>query len=299
MSGIHRCRIALAAAFLGLLTGCDTLNLAFLTGNGRVKSDGDSPTRPTRYSFRLGQYAFFSDFELKRDEPLFQELGGLRDQVARELHLVPADTLIQVYIFREKERYQRFMRARYPGLPERRAFFVAQPHSVGSGEDLLVFTSWSPRIRQDLRHELTHALLHTVLKDVPLWLDEGIAEYFELPPAARGVNAAHVKNLARADHRPNLSRLEQLSAVGEMHPAEYQEAWAWVYLMLHGAPEGREVLLGYLQELRTNPNPGPMSPRLAAAVPSSEEALKMLMARLDGDRGALPALRAREDHRMK
>ena len=40
-------------------------------------------------------------------------------------------------------------------------------------------------LRTDLRHELTHALLHGVLKDVPLWLDEGLAGFFELPPDAR------------------------------------------------------------------------------------------------------------------
>ena len=56
-----------------------------------------------------------------------------------------------------------------------------QPRRFGGEEDLLVYTYWGDRIQQDLRHELTHALLHSVLKDVPLWLDEGLAEYFEMP----------------------------------------------------------------------------------------------------------------------
>ena len=37
----------------------------------------------------------------------------------------------------------------------------------------------------DLRHECTHALLHARLPMVPLWLDEGLAKYFEVPAEQR------------------------------------------------------------------------------------------------------------------
>src|SRR5438445_5221604 len=107
------------------------------------------------------------------------------------------------------------MCARAPDLPKRRAFFVAQP-SVGASEDLLVYTYWGDRIQQDLRHELTHALLHSVLKDVPLWLDEGLAEFFEVPASTDGVNSQHLEQLRRGDPRPNLARLEQLSEVQQI-----------------------------------------------------------------------------------
>ena len=55
----------------------------------------------------------------------------------------------------------------------------------------MVYTYWGNRIQQDLRHELTHAILHSVLKDVPLWLDEGLAEYFEVPHGWKGVNPSN------------------------------------------------------------------------------------------------------------
>jgi hypothetical protein len=156
------------------------------------------------------------------------------------------------------------MQARYPELPKRRAFFVAQPRSVGGGEDLLVYTFWGERIREDLRHELTHALLHSILKDVPLWLDEGLAEYFELPPESHGVNQGHLEQLRaqeRDSFKASLMRLEELGQVQQMAPAEYREAWAWVHLMLRDKPEAKAVLTAYLQQLRTNPNPGPLRPR--------------------------------------
>ena len=124
--------------------------------------------------------------------------------------------------------------------------------------------------------EENHALLHSVLRDVPLWLDEGLAEYFELQPERQGINAQHLDHLRHNPNgpfQPNLARLEALEQVKQMTPAEYREAWAWVHLMLRSRPEGRSVLLGYLHQLRTNPNPGPVQPRLAAVYPALEETL--------------------------
>jgi hypothetical protein len=63
--------------------------------------------------------------------------------------------------------------------------------------------------------------------------------------------------------------------------AEYREAWAWVHLLLHGKPEGRKVLLTYLQELRETQNPGPLGPRLAAVYPDPAAALLQHLERLD------------------
>lgn len=232
-----------------------------------------APAWPGKNSIRVSQYVFFADFELNRDDPLFAELADMREQVVRDLQLPTADSAIQVYLFEDRERYERFMQARYPDLPRRRAFFVAQPRTVGGADELLVFTFWGDKVRQDLRHELTHALLHSVLKDVPLWLDEGIAEFFELPPEADGVNAAHLDELRKIPFAPDLPRLEQMTQVSQMTPAEYREAWAWVHLMLRGSPAARSALLAYLQQLRTTPNPGPLNARLATSIPQPGEAL--------------------------
>src|SRR5947199_3220316 len=112
------------------------------------------------------------------------------------------------------------MRTRYPDLPKRRAFFVAQPRTVGGTDDLLVYTFWGDRVRQDLRHELTHALLHCVLKDVPLWLDEGLAEYFEVPPGTDGVNPQHLDLVRKGPFAPGLARLEHRHHAAARGPRE-------------------------------------------------------------------------------
>lgn len=233
-----------------------------------------APALPGQQSVRVSQFVFLADFELNAEQPIFTELSNLREQVVRDLQLPTATVPIQVYLFPDRDKYERFMKHRYPDLPRRRAFFVAQPRTVGGSDELMVYTFWGDRIRQDLRHELTHAILHSVLKDVPLWLDEGLAEYYELPPEADGVNRQHLTQLLDGTFKPDLARLESLTEVRQMTPVEYREAWAWVHLMLRGSPPGRAVLLAYLKQLRTTAHPGPLTPRLSPAVPELSESLQ-------------------------
>jgi Protein of unknown function (DUF1570) len=275
-----------AAAF----AGCSSLQLNPLAG-ARMEPETIAGS-PAKHSFRVSQFAFYSDFEVQRNAPLFRELAALREQVFKELLLPPSNTLVQVYLFEDKDRYEKFMQLKYPNLPKRRAFFVAQPRRLGGAEDLIVYTYWGDRIQQDLRHELTHALLHSVLKDVPLWLDEGLAEYFEMPTAWQGVNYQHLETLRRGPGGPvslDLDRLEQLSEVQQMAPAEYREAWAWTHLMLRSTPQAKQVLIGYLQELRSNSRPGPLKPRLEKAFLSLDDALQRHLAELELNRSKTAA----------
>lgn len=297
----------LGALALALGVGCHPLGF-LRTNKERVP---ETPTRekpergpekaklPSRYEVRVAPVLFFTDFKVHSDLPMFAELAKMRDRIQAELKLPPTTETIRVYLFETEQAYKRYLRQKYPELYklDRRAFFVAERRGMGMGEDLLVFTYDSKRLVQDLRHELTHALLHGVIREVPQWLDEGLAEYFELPPGKENVNAEHVERL-RADLlnrkvRLSLSRLERLQEVHQMHPAEYRESWAWVYLMLRGGkPEAKQVLLQYLHQLRVGKHPGDLAPRLEKVFNSPEEALTALLARLDAD-----LARARADAR--
>ncbi|MCC6418286.1 MAG: DUF1570 domain-containing protein [Gemmataceae bacterium] len=307
-SAFRLCRLLPCAGLLAL-AGCHALRLAQV---GPDRPEKEKPTvaqapvpPPTpapapppavrKAEFRVSpQFVFLHDFEINRNLPLFRELAELREQVYRELQLPPSNTLIYVHLFRDQKAYEQFMQARHPDLPKRRAFFIAQERALGGGEELLVYTSWGERIHQDLRHELTHALLHSVLKDVPIWLDEGLAEYFEMPPGWRGVNYQHLTQLLRSPagpFTPNLARLEKLTRVEQMTLAEYRESWGWVHLMLHGEPAARQALIGYVRELRTNARPGPLRPRLAAVYRSPDRALHRHLAQIDAARPSATAQR--------
>lgn len=299
--------VSLVLPLSGLVVGCEALNILRPRDRGAERIDrpptastsATTAALPGQYTLRVAPYVFLSDFKISREQPLFQELAILRDQVYKELLLPPGTATVQVYLFEDRDRYERYMKERYPELPSRRAFFVAQPRSIGGAEDLLVYTYWGKRIRQDLRHELTHALLHSVIRDVPLWLDEGLAEYFELPPEQRGTNDAHVETLHRGlvsgATKLNLARLEALKQVDDMSPAEYREAWAWVHLMLHSSPEARTALLSYLQQLRGSRHPGPLGVKLARVFDDPEKALTSHLAALETDQARSRARLGRLD----
>lgn len=278
------CRNTLLLGIVCLASvGCQGFNLFGPFQNrpvdGAVTKDDKANTtqgKPGKYNLRIAPYVFLSDYELNKDQALFKELAGLRDQVCKELNLSPSERPVLVHLFEDKERYESFMQMRYPELPKRRAFFIAQPRPMG-GEDLLVFTYRSDRIQQDLRHELTHALLHSVLTSVPLWLDEGLAEYFELPQRNVGVNDSHLTHIRRSTteaFRPDLARLESLKKVTDMSPAEYRESWAWAHYFLRGNKQAKGVLLAYLQQLKTNPQPGLLRQKLTQVVAAPEDALR-------------------------
>jgi hypothetical protein len=275
-----------AAGVLGLTAGgCETLkNGGHFTAPAHdpaaLAQAQSAPKRPGKHWVRVSQYVFHADSKLDAADPLFRELEALPEQIQTELNLPPGETLVQVFLFDSQEGYEAYMQARYPRLPNRRAYFIAEPRA-GGGDDLLVFTWLGDNLRTDLRHELTHATLHGVLKGVPLWLDEGLASFYELPPAADGMNAGHLDALRRGPFQPDLARLEKLGQVRQMEKPEYREAWAWVHLMLRGRPEARQVLLDHVQQLRTTANPGPLLPKLKDALADPNQVLAEHLTRAD------------------
>lgn len=215
---------------------------------------------PRRAVLKSPGWEIRSDVKISKQSDLSEQLDELRTRVSRTLDLPPTDRDVVVYLFEDEERYSTYMTANYPDLPARRAFFI------GSPGELAVYAFWGDRTAEDLRHECTHGILHAALGEVPLWLDEGLAEYFEVDPNdPNHINKEHAQKLALAildGWRPDLDRLSTLETVGEMQRADYQEAWAWVHFLLHESPTGRDILLDTLHGLRSRDE----QPSLAEAV---------------------------------
>lgn len=274
-----------AVAWFGFaIAGCESFRQSTPPTNTPEPVADKSTTaqgkRPAKHWLRVGQYVFYSDSPLDQNDPLFRELGELPEQIQTELRLPPGESLIQVFLFDTQEKYHAFLKSRYPKFPNRPAYFVAEPR-IGSPDELLVFTWMSDNLRMDLRHELTHATLHSVLKGVPLWLDEGLAGFFELPTNHNGINTSHLEVLRRGPFQPDLGRLEKLGQVSQMERPEYREAWAWVHLMLRGDAAARPVLLDYVQQLRTTATPSPLLPKLRDVLPDPNQALAEHLTKTD------------------
>jgi hypothetical protein len=223
---------------------------------------------PKRLAMENEHVLVRSDVKLPKDHPLLRDLDNLRDEIADTLNLPVQKQPVTVYLFSDELSYAKYIQARYPLLPPRRAYFV------GTSKELAVYTFWGDKIQEDLRHEYTHGVLHASLQDVPLWLDEGLAEYFEVTTRPTGLNREYATRLAISlaqGWHPNLDRLEALEQVPDMQKADYQESWAWVHFLLHHSDESRAVLAGYLHELRTTSKPEPLSTKLRAAIPTADD----------------------------
>jgi hypothetical protein len=233
---------------------------------------GPEATRlPSQHTVRRGMLQIRSDSQISDDDPRIVELNELRDEVRERLQLPEQRQPVTVYLFRDETRYTKFMQARYPNLPPRRAFFIGTP------SELAVYAYWGDQVREDLRHEYTHGLLHSSLHQVPLWLDEGLAEYFEVQSDSPDrINRDHVEGLSEMlvhGWRPDLVRLERLDDVNEMQRADYQEAWAWIHFLMNESDASRQVLLSYLAELQSPASPPVFAKRLAIEMPRASDRL--------------------------
>jgi hypothetical protein len=206
---------------------------------------------PDRYDLPLDQLVVHSNFELPSHQRLLQELNSERIDICTKLGLPVSDEKIHVYLFKDSDQFYDFIRQKYPNFPDRRAFFVE------SDTKLAVYAFWGDRVAEDLRHEVCHGYLHSVVQGLPLWLDEGLAEYFEVPRGTHGVNPPHIEELsalAKQGWRPDIRRLEAFRSPAEMTETDYAESWAWMHWLLENDNAHQAVLQEYLAELRRSNN---------------------------------------------
>jgi hypothetical protein len=256
--------LPLSSLALTAVIGCATVGVpasSIWRSAGLPTVDSRDADLPDRTEIAAGQLVIHADFQLAAQHRLVRELESLRVDVSQELGLPVSDEPVHLYLFATSERYDAFAARRFPGFPSRRAFFVETDTSLS------VFAAWQDRIAEDLRHETTHGYVHAVAPGVPLWLDEGIAEYFELPRSSGGVHRDHVDHLhariLEGTWRADLIRLESLRSAATLSQDDYAESWAWVHWMLATTDAKRRMLQAYLADIRFDPPAAvPLSVRL-------------------------------------
>ncbi len=234
-----------------------------LAGCATLGGDQGKPLVPSKPIAYTGPFAIYANQPIAADAPALRALRELETDVAASLGVRAPEnvTPVEVYILSDRESFAHFLQIHYPELPTRRAFFLAQ------GSRRVVYAFENDRLPEDLRHEAAHALLHLAVGDLPLWLDEGLAEYFENPQSRQGLNPEHLARLpddTKAGWRPDLERLEGLKTVRAMSPRDYRESWAWVHYLLNDKPQAKTALLSYLNDLRKSSETPPLSARLAS-----------------------------------
>lgn len=226
-------------------------------------------------------YQTVGRFEVRSEVPIRQSqaisefvllLPSLERGITSSLNIRSNNKPIVINVFQSQQNYQKFVAQRAQEGRGRRALFVeAETH--GS-----VYVYLHEDVLTDLRHETTHAILHSSLPFIPLWLDEGLAEYFEVAREHRASGNPHLRR-AKLDARlilawhPNLTQLERIQNLSAMTTVNYRESWAWVHFLLHGPDEARAILAGYLADIEAHDPPGPLSDRLHRVWPKPEREL--------------------------
>lgn len=218
---------------------------------------------------QVGPYLIRSEFPLRNLQGLVDDLVDLQADIERQLKLKCEPQEIQIHLFRSRGSYVDYLNKR--GIPEgasRKALFV-QGSDAGR-----VYAYQSREMETDVRHETTHALLHSALPYVPMWLDEGLAEYFEVSPGLREKRNPHhseLKWVLPFGWRPGLERLEAKHDLQEMEKKDYRDSWAIVHYILHSPPAAREAMAKYFEEVQSGKQPAPLSQHLRRRISNLDQ----------------------------
>ena len=78
------------------------------------------------------------------------------------------------------------------------------------------------------------------MQNLPLWIDEGLAEYHEVPRGTHGFHPQHMAELNKLAKegrwKPDIRRLEEFRSPAEMTETDYAESWAWMHWLLETEP---------------------------------------------------------------
>lgn len=220
----------------------------------------------------VGSVRYHADYSLEMEYDILRELSNIQKDLKQYLAIPAPKETIEVFFFRSDDAYRKFLAYEFPEAPfDRRALYIKKPGGPG-----MVMIVGGPDMKEDLRHEMTHAFLHATMPYIPLWLDEGLAEYFEKPRESRASDNPYFKNVARKTmfgQVPSVGRLEKMNYFEQMGANEYCDAWSWVHFMLHHSRQTHVMLAGYLQLLaKSGEKTPPLSTYLTKSVPDSKKA---------------------------
>ena len=127
----------------------------------------------------------------------------------------------------------------------------------------MLFTHWHDQVMTDLRHEVAHALLNHGSQQLPLWLDEGLAEYFEVERDQRFSGHPYVRLNQVLMPLEQLEAITRLDAFTDEH---YVASWMWIHFLMHRHPRTRQLIIDSLQRHGSGEPVLPMSRLLSEVV---------------------------------
>ncbi|MEX0587111.1 MAG: DUF1570 domain-containing protein, partial [Pirellulales bacterium] len=141
------------------------------------------------YDYRWSLFTCESEFPLDDPDELGRDLELVRTELMSVTGVELSDEQVHLSLFANRKRYTTFVSLETGDARRQRGVFINRD---GQSQ---VYSFQQDQLAATLRHESTHALLHSALPYVPLWLDEGLASYFEASAGEQGANHSNLKKL--------------------------------------------------------------------------------------------------------
>jgi len=170
-----------------------------------------------------------------------------------------------VIVFPSDDAFTPFM----PKLQDRTSRVGGRFLGAGDINYIAIVSDGQPGRFRLLFHEYAHLAMSNVNRHLPVWLSEGMAEYYSTFELTQGGREAELggpieSHLALLKNERTLLTLEDLLQVGHQSPQYnerdtksvlYAQAWALTHLILHGEPNRSQQLTAYLDGLSKDLSP--------------------------------------------
>ena len=228
------------------------LLISALCGAG-LRSDAQQTNRWVVEETR-GRETLYSEFAVDV-AGIWKQLDSVSDELKNSVGIESSSEPVEVILFSTHASYVKYLSQQIPQARNRRAIFFR------NGAVSQIYAWNSRTLMTDLRHEMVHVRIHQHLPFFPLWLDEGLAEYFEEEPGKRSVSSRRdsVRWKARLGMSPSLRGLEGLPSAEAMTGDSYRDSWAWVSFLLNHSAESRDTLRKYVKLIYGGEAPGSFS----------------------------------------
>lgn len=196
----------------------------------------------------------FAEYQVNMPE-IIRQLDDVRSEFRELLELPDSGFSVQIIIFESSRSYRQYLQRDIPEATRRRAIFYR------NREISQIYAYRHRDLMEDLRHEYTHALLHQNLPYIPLWVDEGLAEFMEVRPDDRPGSSrlSGMKWRCRSGWYPQLRHVEQIRSAASMSSGQYRDSWAWIHFLLNESEGSRKIFREYLQAISAGEAPGAFS----------------------------------------
>ena len=238
------------------------------------------PRKEEWSELRTANFTLFTDAGETNTRRIAADLERLRDVLSQ---LAPgvalsSPTPTYIFVFKNASAFEPYQRT-YAGKPMASGGYFLST-------ELANYVAINGDRRGDERSIIYHEYLHYVLRnqfaELPLWLNEGLAEYYSTFEAAGDeakIGLPIVEHVAWLRKNP-LIPLTSLFAVGEeskeynessRRGAFYAESWALVHYLISGNPERRQQAAEYLRLAQAGAPPGQIFQQAFGADPATLE----------------------------